>query len=201
MAAVLFAVVLVTGLRFASDRTATAGIPARVSRGFYLGVWSVSGGIPLILLAVYLFSWMGSFETTPVLLLMGMAGVISAFGAVVFLVLTYKMWAAIQGSGVRTSPGRAVGFLFIPIYGFYWVFQAYWGFAKDYNAIVVRHHLDEVPRLREGLFLTYAILSLMSLIPIINLIIVPIVYILVLKMISNICDSVNALPRSIPESD
>src|ERR1700681_1097261 len=38
------------------------------------------------------------------------------FSGVVFSVLIYTMWAAIQDGHVRTTPGRAVGFLFIPIY-------------------------------------------------------------------------------------
>jgi hypothetical protein len=51
----------------------------------------------------------------------------------VFLVMTYQMWKSIEGQGARTTPGRAVGYQLIPGYGLYWVFQAYPGFATDFN--------------------------------------------------------------------
>jgi Na+/proline symporter len=53
------------------------------------------------------------------------------------LVLLYKAWTAIQHGPVpvRTTPGKAVGFLFIPFFNCYWIFQALWGWTKDYNAV------------------------------------------------------------------
>ena len=72
------------------------------------------------------------------------------FGTVMLMVLIYKLWAAIQGGPARTTPGKAVGFSFIPFFNLYWVFQVYWGWAKDYN-----QYADELglplPRVSEGL--------------------------------------------------
>jgi len=63
------------------------------------------------------------------------------------LVLLYKIWAIIQVGSVRTTPGRAVGFLFIPIYGFYWFFKAFVGWVNDYNKILSKSGLEQ-PRIR-----------------------------------------------------
>ncbi len=38
----------------------------------------------------------------------------------------------------RTSPGRAVGRLFIPVYSIFWMYQAFPGFASDFNALANR---------------------------------------------------------------
>ena len=43
------------------------------------------------------------------------------------------MWAAIQDGYARTTPGKAIGFMFIPFFNIYWMFQAIWGYSKDYN--------------------------------------------------------------------
>jgi hypothetical protein len=79
------------------------------------------------------------------------------YGTVIALVLLYKAWKAIQDGQVRTTPGRAVGFLFIPFYNFYWIFQAYWGLAKDYNSYISRHDISAA-RLPHGLFLAFCII-------------------------------------------
>ncbi|MGD2125640.1 MAG: hypothetical protein PVG99_06135 [Desulfobacteraceae bacterium] len=119
-------------------------------------------------------------------------------------ILVYKMWAAIQDGHTRTSPGKAVGFLFIPYFNLYWVFRAFWGFAKDYNAFVSRYSID-VPKSPTGLFLAYCILTiLLILVPVSVaraqtpvLAFLPFViawYAVGLFMIMKICDAVNALP-------
>ena len=46
----------------------------------------------------------------------------------------HRAWRAIQGPAARTTPGKAVGFMFIPFFNLYWAFQLIWGFAKDTNA-------------------------------------------------------------------
>lgn len=72
-------------------------------------------------------------------------GLICAFeiplfaGAVLQYILIYKFWQVIQDGFARTSPGKAVGFLFIPFFNFYWMYVAYHGLAKDMNAYIDRH--------------------------------------------------------------
>src|SRR5687767_6774080 len=59
--------------------------------------------------------------------------------------LYYRAWKAIQDGHARTTPGKAVGFLLIPLFNLYWMFPALWGFSKDYNAYIERHSIN-VPR-------------------------------------------------------
>ena len=47
------------------------------------------------------------------------------------MILQYRCWDALTASQRRTTPGKAVGFLFIPFYNFYWVFVSYRGLAFD----------------------------------------------------------------------
>jgi len=47
--------------------------------------------------------------------------------------LLYRLWSVIPKDIARTTPGKAVGFSFIPIFNFYWWFVAFWGLAKDMN--------------------------------------------------------------------
>lgn len=77
-------------------------------------------------------------------------------------VLIYRMWGAIQDGHARTSPGKALGFLFIPIFNLYWAFQVFWGFARDFNAYLDRHGLP-TRSLSGGLLLAYPILAIVSL--------------------------------------
>ncbi len=51
------------------------------------------------------------------------------YGMVILAILVYKIWVPIQDGDVRTTPGKACGFMFIPFFNFYWIFQAYWGWS------------------------------------------------------------------------
>ncbi len=53
----------------------------------------------------------------------------------------YKCWMAIQDGNARTTPGKAVGLLFVPFYALFWASQAYPGFASDYNRLILRREL------------------------------------------------------------
>ena len=126
--------------------------------------------------------------------------IVELFGAIVNLVLWYKMWAAIRDGYARTTPGKAIGFLFIPVYNLYWFFQAIAGFPEDYNRFLQRHAIRARP-LPKGLFLAYCILTLVGSIPVVGTIFLLANYAVMLVMISKICDAVNAValsPRQLP---
>jgi predicted Zn finger-like uncharacterized protein len=77
------------------------------------------------------------------------------------LALYYKMWAAIQDSEASTSPAKAIGFLFIPVFNIYWALLMLTGFAEDYNAFIQRRSV-KTKDLPMALFLIYAFAFILS---------------------------------------
>ena len=75
--------------------------------------------------------------------------------------LIYKMWGAIQAGRVSVSPGKAVGFLFIPVFNIYWALYMLVGFAEDCNSLIIRQRV-KAKKLPLLLFLIYAVMFLLS---------------------------------------
>lgn len=87
------------------------------------------------------------------------------FGALLFMLSLYhKAWLAIQDGYARTTPGHAVGYSFIPVFNWYWIFVVMVGFVSDYNAFAERKKLDREP-LSRWLFLSLAITWVISSLP------------------------------------
>jgi uncharacterized membrane protein YidH (DUF202 family) len=87
-----------------------------------------------------------------VAIILGALVLLGGFAAWLFLL--HRAWSAIQDGHARTTPRRAVGFMFIPIFNIWWVFQAFHGFAQDFNAFRDRHRLPCEP-LNESHFMAY----------------------------------------------
>ena len=66
-------------------------------------------------------------------------------GLVIFLIMLYRMWNQIQDGEVEVSPGKAVGFLFIPFFNLYWAFIAIRGLALEMNDYAERHRIRMEP--------------------------------------------------------
>jgi phosphate transport system permease protein len=123
----------------------------------------------------------------------------------IYFLFIYYMWASIQDGNARTTPAKAVGFLFIPVFNLYWMFQVWSGFAKDYNAFVEKN-APQTPRLSQPLCLAFCVLTLFLCIPffpplqkiawltIVSGVAALVHTILFFWMMSSICDAVNALP-------
>jgi hypothetical protein len=79
-------------------------------------------------------------------------------------VLLFQMWKILQDGKVRTTPEKAIGFLFIPFFNFYWIFVVYYGLAIDFNRYVAERKLN-IRFLSIPLFLATSILPIVSLIP------------------------------------
>jgi len=148
----------------------------RLSKGFYLSSLVVNFVATILLIVGIFFLLRQDVSDALIFLAIGIIGLL--YSAVVIFVLYYRMWEAIQDGHARTSPGEAVGFLFIPFFNVYWMFQVTWGFAQDYNAYVARHSIN-AKKLSEGFFLAATILSFA---------VIPFVI-----MVSQICDAVNAI--------
>ena len=67
------------------------------------------------------------------LLLYVVGFLILIISTVFWCMLHYQLWKTIPKEIARTTPGKALGFLFIPLFGFYWVFVACKGLGEDMN--------------------------------------------------------------------
>ena len=122
-------------------------------------------------------------------------GVVVAIGfvplmisGIMSLIYLHRAWTLLQPHTHYSTPGKAVGFLFIPFYNFYWIFVAYWRWAQEWNRLVAsnpNHHA--APRVSEGLFLAYSILNVAgAILGILAFLPLVIVFLLVMKTICNV---------------
>ena len=108
-------------------------------------------------------------------------------------VFLYRAWHILQPGKARTSPGKAVGFLFIPLFNLYWVFVSYPGWAYDWNRIRKSHsNLTSMPTVSEGLFLAGPICFFVTSVPLIGLLGLAYPFIFLI-MIARMCKVVNAM--------
>lgn len=107
---------------------------------------------------------------------------------VLYFVVLAKMWGAIQDGQTEITVGKAIGFLFIPIFSLYWVFRAWGSFPTEYNKYIERYGLA-IPKLSSGVFVAFPLLMLLSALylPILAL---PFVF---MALISKASDAVNNL--------
>ena len=111
--------------------------------------WAIIAGLHLLLLVPSLILWPLHFIALPIFI-----------ASVVFEVLIlYKAWNQIQDGAQRTTPGRAVGFGFIPFFNFYWWFTEYQGLAEDANSFTRKYGLN-TPLVSVPLAATICILSI-----------------------------------------
>ena len=128
------------------------------------------------------------------MIIAGVGSLIGLIGMIYFYMLLYHAWWAIQGSTARTTPGKAVGFMFIPFFNIYWQFQALAGWAKDYNQHLAQSGLDRPDkRANEGLFLTQCILVCCLVVPFVNILVILALLPISLVNISQTCRCVNYL--------
>jgi hypothetical protein len=124
-------------------------------------------------------------------------GFCTLWTAVIFAIVVYRMWAQIQDGHARTTPGQAVGFLFIPFFNLYWMFVAMYGLSKDINAYIDRHRLPVRP-VSEGLGLTNVIMLVLSLVPFVGLLLyVPglIVWLCWLRSVTRASTEISTCPK------
>jgi len=127
-----------------------------VSKRFYLGSMIGAGGGSTLLsgVSVLLFQEREMGAGCGVLAF-AVAGVI--YCAVIGAIFIYKMWSAIPAGMARTTPGRALGLCFIPLFNLYWAFQVFHGWTRDFNDYNRRRKIG-APTMPEGVALTLCIL-------------------------------------------
>jgi hypothetical protein len=169
----------------------------RLSKGFYLTA-PIVALIALLILAIALVRLLVSRSINGIdpgwmfLLVLGAIG--AMYSGIVSLVFIYKIWGDIADQYARTTPVKAIGFLFIPFFQLYWVFQVIWGFAKDCNAYMDRHSMN-APKLPEGMFLVCVILQVAAIIPYLGILFALVSLVLFAIVISKTCDTLNAFSQ------
>jgi hypothetical protein len=58
---------------------------------------------------------------------------------VLLYILHYRLWQVVQDGFASTTPGMAIGLLFVPYFNLYWIFRATFGLSKDLNSYIDRH--------------------------------------------------------------
>ncbi len=72
--------------------------------------------------------------------------------------ILHRGWKAVQDGKAQTTPGKAVGYCFIPLYNLYWGFTAWYGLMQEFNRLAVaRGRPDQ--KVGEGMALTLCILQ------------------------------------------
>jgi hypothetical protein len=96
------------------------------------------------------------------IIVIGLGGIIAAVVFQCFIL--HRLWSLVPRAKAQTTPGRAVGFLFIPFFNFYWNLVAFHGLAEALNAETKRASITD-KEVNEGLTLTYCILLCCTMIP------------------------------------
>lgn len=86
---------------------------------------------------------------------------IAITSTVLWAILHYKCWKAIPERFRSISAGRAVGFMFIPLFNFYWVFVSFPRLADDLASWQRSMGYSNPTRVK-GLAVTYGILFVLS---------------------------------------
>lgn len=122
--------------------------------------------------------------------LLAVAGwVLSVIG---WSILIYRAWKALAPYQPATTPGRAVGLLFVPLFNLYWQFVALRGLAIDFNRALASSGKTGVPPINEGVPTAICILNLLSMVPLLNLLVILPGLILMLVFMGSVLRSVNA---------
>jgi hypothetical protein len=132
--------------------------------------WLVGAGMSVFFLCLGMLFAVNGSAVVYVLMILALAIASLIAGAVLGYILLYRFWSVIQFGTARTSPGKAVGFCFIPFFNFYWFYVAIVGLAKDMNVYCDERNVDGA-RISEGLALVWFILWLTTLIPFLGLLI------------------------------
>lgn len=93
-------------------------------------------------------------------LLLGAGLATSVVSTIIMLVFLYRAWKSIQ-TPYSIPAGVTIGKLFIPIYSFYWIFQAIPGYAREYGNFAAYRELD-LPRVRRGWLIAFALSLLIA---------------------------------------
>jgi len=128
------------------------------------------GAVVVIIGFVILAERHGEEEGVLVMML-GLIVILSS--SIYFLVVMYRLWNFVietsKAEGLTPSiesPGKAVGFLFIPLFSYYWAFIAFGKLPKDLNAIANKRGFSN--GISDSMGIIIAVFSVISVIPLLG---------------------------------
>jgi hypothetical protein len=169
-----------------------------MNKKLYLGIYA--GSFALAILGVVIATAVGALARGSSSTIVDAIAAVSVFAVFQFLlvltiypfVLLAKMWGSIQDKWTTVTPGKAIGFLFIPFFNLYWIFKVWAGYAGEYDNYALRHDLDLAP-LESYSFTLYPIFAVLGGLLYFPMVILPF---LLFPMISKACDAVNGLSNA-----
>jgi predicted Zn finger-like uncharacterized protein len=147
--------------KFASGETSPRSGGTALSKTVFVYCWMAVRVIAGILGALGLVLAIQKGAKSTLIATFAASDVFLVCSVAIELTLFYKMWTAIKGSQPSVSPGRAVGFLFIPVFNIYWALLMVTGFAEDYNSFILRRAI-RAKDLSLSLFMIYAFAFILS---------------------------------------
>ena len=134
--------------------------------GYFISLAVAIVGSALLFGGILAVNERGGSSIGPGLLILG--GLIALAATVGMLLcqckLLYRCWEQVSDGNARTTPGQAVGLLFIPLFNFYWQFVAIYGLAQEMNRVIDVHQIP-VRGPSAPLAQWYCILGLCGMIP------------------------------------
>ena len=106
-------------------------------RGFIISIVASIIAIPLLIgtiIAGIAFQSAYIFIVVGILCLLFFA--LWIFMLVCQFALIYKLWSVIPPERAKTTPGMAIGFMFIPLFNIYWIFIVYYVLSQNMNDVL-----------------------------------------------------------------
>ena len=132
----------------------------KLSKTLYVYCWAAAQIIAGVLGLLGVMLALRKAGNTTLLATFAAADIFLICSLAIELLLFYKMWSAIQDSEASATPGKAVGFLLIPVFNIYWALCMITGFAEDYNAFIQRRSI-KTKNLSLILCLVYAVMFIL----------------------------------------
>ncbi|MFA7485305.1 MAG: zinc-ribbon domain-containing protein [Phycisphaerae bacterium] len=108
----------------------------KLSKILFVYGWAVLRAVAGILGLLGLMLILKRSSNSVLIMTFAAANIFMISSIVIEMMLFYKMWSVIQDGSASITPGKAVGFLFIPVFNLYWALLMLTGFPEDYNAFI-----------------------------------------------------------------
>lgn len=117
----------------------------------------------------------------------------------------HRLWKLLPPSMASTTPGKAVGFYFIPFFNLYWMFVTFHGLARDANRTLSSLGEKRV-RCNEGLALAFSIviacqMSVGALTPLLSFPLAIANYVLWILLYGNLCRAFEVIAKHAPAEE